>query len=52
MAIRSLLETVACKHIIERRGYLEKNLTLMKEIDDLASTLARSLKAMRKSVLN
>ena len=22
MAIRSLLETVACKHIIERRGYL------------------------------
>ena len=26
MAIRSLLETVACRHIIERRGYLKENI--------------------------
>ena len=52
MAIRSLLETVACKHIIERRGYLGANLLLMSELDALGRTLARSLQAMRKSVLN
>ena len=52
MAIRSLLETVACKHIIERRGYLRANLLLMRELDELGRTLARSLQAMRKSVLN
>jgi len=51
MAIRSLLETVACKHIIERRGYLKENISL-KELDRLGRTLARSLQAMRKSLLS
>jgi four helix bundle protein len=51
MAIRSLLETVACKHIIDRRGYL-KEPTSLKELDQLGKTLARSLQSMRKSVLS
>ena len=52
MAIRSLLETVACKHIIERRDYLKEHATLLKELGNLSETLARSLQAMRKSVLS
>ena len=52
MAIRSLLETVACKHIIERRGYLREHAPILREVDELGKTLARSLQAMRKSVLN
>lgn len=52
MAIRSLLETVACKHIIERRGYLKEHLSLLQDLDDVGKTLARSLQAMRKAVLN
>ena len=52
MAIRSLLETVACKHIIERRRYLKDHTTILRELDELGQTLARSLQAMRKSVLN
>jgi hypothetical protein len=52
MAIRSLLETVACRHIIERRGYLGECATLLSELDEASQTLARSLQAMRKSVLN
>ena len=51
MAIRSLLETVACKHIIERRHYLKEHPSLLKELGALSETLARSLQAMRKSVL-
>jgi four helix bundle protein len=52
MAIRSLLETVACKHIIERRGYLREHTKVLPVLDELGETLARSLQAMRKSVLN
>lgn len=51
MAIRSLLETVACRHIIERRHYLKEHPSLLKELGALSETLARSLQAMRKSVL-
>ena len=51
MAIRSLLETVACRHIIERRNYLKEHQKLLQELRDLSETLARMLQAMRKSVL-
>lgn len=51
MAIRSLLETVACKHIIERRQYLSEHPMLLPEIGTLGEALARSLQAMRKSVM-
>ena len=50
MAIRSLLETVACRHIIERRKYLEKYPALLKKLKTLSEELARSLQAMRKSI--
>ncbi len=52
MAIPSLLETIACKHIIERRGFLKEYPSLLKELGSSSETLARSLQAMRKSVLN
>jgi len=51
MAIRSLLETVACRHIIERRGYLKEHSTMLNELDESGQTLARGLQAMRKAVL-
>ena len=51
MAIRSLLETVACRHIIERRKYLKDLPKLLQELRGLSETLARGLQAMRKSVL-
>jgi four helix bundle protein len=51
MAIRSLLETVACRHIIERRGYARDHKSMLYQFDELGETLARSLQAMRKSVL-
>ena len=51
MAIRSLLETVACKHLIERRSYLKPDCPLLRALDQLGRILARGLQAMRKSVL-
>jgi four helix bundle protein len=51
MAIRSLLETVACRHIIQRRGYLNQNEELLRQLDDSGQKLARKLQAMRKAVL-
>lgn len=50
MAIRSLLETVACKQIIERRGYLRQHATLLQKVGKLGEILARGLQAMRKSI--
>ena len=52
MAIRSLLETVACKHIIERRDYLKEHPKLLRELGNLSEALARSLQAIRKTVLS
>lgn len=51
MAIRSLLETVACRHIIERRKYLKEHQELLQQLRELSETLARALQAMRKAVL-
>jgi four helix bundle protein len=51
MAIRSLLETVACRHIIERRNYLKEHQTLLDQLSTSSEMLARMLQAMRKSVL-
>jgi len=50
MSIRSLLETVACRHIIERRKYLEKYPALLQKLKTISEELARSLQAMRKSI--
>lgn len=49
MAIRSLIETVACQKIIERRGYFEDTTLLNKMYTD-SQTLARKLQNFRKSL--
>ncbi len=49
LAIRSLLETVACQHIIHRRQYLQEQ-TLLREAYRHAETLAVKLQALRNSI--
>ena len=45
LAIRSLLETVACQHIISRRGYLP-DVAILREAYRSAETLAAKLHTM------
>lgn len=49
MAIRSLMETVACQHIIRRRGLLP-DIGLLDQSYQQAERLAIKLQAMRKAV--
>jgi four helix bundle protein len=49
LAIRSLLETVACQHLISRRAYLPDKAPL-REAYRQADTLAARLQAMRKAI--
>ena len=49
MAIRSLLETVACQHLISRRNYLP-DATLIREAYRRAEILAAKLQAMRNAI--
>jgi four helix bundle protein len=51
IAIRSLIETVACQHIIQRRGYVQNESTLT-EISEVSQTLAKKLQAFRRSISN
>jgi len=46
LAVRSLLETVACQHIISRRSFLEDKTILRQAYND-ADKLARMLQKMR-----
>jgi four helix bundle protein len=48
MALRSLLETVACQHLIERRRYVAKE-ELSKNYE-FGQTLYAKLQAMRRSL--
>ncbi|WP_412063469.1 four helix bundle protein [Rubrivirga sp. IMCC45206] len=48
-AIRSLIETVACLHLIRRRGYLE-DLETLREAYAHAERLLRQLTAFRRSL--
>ena len=50
MALRSLIETVACEHLINRRKYLD-DITLLREAYQASDKLAAKLQAMRRSVL-
>jgi four helix bundle protein len=50
MAIRSLIETVACQHLVERRNYLTDK-TDLREAYRKSQELARQLQAFRKSLL-
>ena len=49
MAIRSLIETVACQQIIQRRGYLQDKALLDKAYED-SQVLAKKLQSFRKSL--
>ncbi len=49
MATRSLVETVACQHIIRRREYIPDN-TLLDQAYTAANELAKRLQAFRKSL--
>ena len=49
LAIRSLLETVACQHLISRRAYLT-DVTPLREAYRQADTLAAKLQAMRSAI--
>jgi four helix bundle protein len=51
MAMRSLLETVACQQIIHRQGFLQDEQVLSRAASQ-AETLAIKLQAMRKTVLS
>jgi four helix bundle protein len=51
MAIRSLVETVACQQIIQRRGCLQDG-GLLKRVYDDSQMLARKLQSFRKSLSN
>lgn len=51
MAIRSLIETVACQHIIRRRGYLQEE-NLLQKAYEASQLLARKLQTFRKSLSN
>jgi four helix bundle protein len=49
LALRSLIETVACQHIIHRRGWLHDT-TLLRQAYRQAGVLAARLQAMRKTI--
>ena len=49
LAIRSALETVACQHIIKRRGYISDERRLQQAYSR-AETLVVKLQAMRKAI--
>ena len=51
MAIRSLIETVACQHIIRRRGFLQEE-NLLQKAYEASQILARKLQSFRKSLSN
>src|SRR5262245_24075770 len=49
LAIRSLLETVACQHIISRRGFLQDTASLQRAYRQ-AETLVAKLHALRRTM--
>ena len=51
MAIRSLVETVACQHLIKRRRYLDDE-TAIDEAYYKSELLARKMQAFRRSLLS
>jgi len=49
LALRSLLETVACQQIVRRRGYTVES-TLLDRLYQEAEALARQIQAMRRAI--
>jgi four helix bundle protein len=50
MALRSLIETVACQHLIYRRKYLDDTL-LLRQAYQASDKLAAKLQALRRALL-
>ena len=50
MALRSLIETVACKDVIERRGYIPGDDLLVSR--ELGSKLFAKIQAMRRTLVH
>jgi four helix bundle protein len=50
MAIRSVFETVACRQLICRRGYVLESDELVQQLEEAAEKLSRKLQAMRKGL--
>jgi len=50
MAIRSLIETVACQRLIARRGYVQPDSPILNDADVKSQILAKKLHAFRKSL--
>lgn len=50
MAIRSLIETVACQRLIARRGYVQPDSPILADADAKSQTLAKKLHTFRKSL--
>lgn len=50
LALRSLIETVACHHIIHRRGWLH-NTTLLQQAYRQAGVLAARIQTMRTTIV-
>lgn len=50
MSIRSLIETVACQHLIHRRGFMD-DVSLLREAYQASEKLVAKLQAMRRAVL-
>ena len=50
MALRSFVETVACRRLVQRRGYLNAEEHLMSEAEQVGRTLFAKLQAMRRAV--
>ena len=51
MAIRSVIETVACQHLIHRRGYLETT-AMLRDAYQASEKLVAKLQAMRRAILD
>ena len=51
MAVRSLVETVACHKIIQRRGFIQDEILLNQAYEN-SQVLARKLQAFRKTLSN
>ena len=50
MAIRSLIETVACQHLTYRRDYFQKNDPILEETYQKGEILFKKLQAFRKAL--
>lgn len=50
MALRSFVETVACRRLVQRRGYVNAEQGLMVEAEQVGRKLFAKLQAMRRAV--